>query len=93
MLRKNELSSFHEINLQRSVAIGCTKNYQPIEVTVHSHYVDSFELQSLKVFYSDSEKGGVQVNCETQFFLHPVCLRKRNEWEIMGSDDIKLLFS
>ena len=33
---------------QHSPAIGCTKNYQPIGVTVHSHCVESFEglLQS-----------------------------------------------
>ena len=28
---------------QHSAAIGCTKNYQPIGVTVHSHCVESFE--------------------------------------------------
>ena len=28
---------------QLSAAIGCTKNYQPIGVTVHSHCVESFE--------------------------------------------------
>ena len=28
---------------QHSAAIGCTKNYQPIRVTVHSHCVESFE--------------------------------------------------
>ena len=28
---------------QQSAAIGCTKNYQPIGVTVHSHCVENFE--------------------------------------------------
>ena len=28
---------------QHSAAIGCTQNYQPIGVTVHSHCVESFE--------------------------------------------------
>ena len=28
---------------QHSAAIGCTKNYQPIRVTVHSHCTESFE--------------------------------------------------
>ena len=47
---------------QHSAAIGCTKNYQPIGVTVHSHCVESFEgfLQCLQ---SDLGEGGVAVNC------------------------------
>ena len=40
----------------------CTKNYQPIGVTVHSHCVECFE--ALKVSYSDVDEGGVAVNCE-----------------------------
>ena len=28
---------------QHSAAIGCTKNYQPIELTIHSHCVEIFE--------------------------------------------------
>ena len=53
--------------LQHSAAIGCTKNCQPIEVTVHSHRVESFE--------SDVGEGGVAMNCEknTIFPEHPVC--------------------
>ena len=31
------------LSRQHSAAIGCTKNYQPIGVTVHSHCVESFE--------------------------------------------------
>ena len=44
---------------QHSAAIGCTKKYQPIEVTVHSHCVESFEGRLAE--------GGVAVNSE-----HPV---------------------
>ena len=36
-----------------------TKHYQPIGVTVHSHYVESFEGP-----YSDVGEGGVAVNWE-----------------------------
>ena len=44
---------------QHSAAIGCTKNHQPIGVTVH-----------LPCFESDVGEGGVAVNWEkTQFFL------------------------
>ena len=34
---------FATLPRQHSAAIGCTKNYQPIGVTVHSHCVESFE--------------------------------------------------
>ena len=45
---------------QHSAAIGCTKNYQPIGVTVH-----------LRAFNSDVGEGGAAVNCEkTQFLLN-----------------------
>ena len=46
--------------------IGCTKNYQPIEVTVHSHCVES------KVSYSDvGEREALQgIVKKTQFFLN-----------------------
>ena len=53
-------------------AIGCTKNYQPIGMTVHLHSVESFEglLQRCR------REGGVAVNCEknTIFPEHPVQL-------------------
>ena len=41
-------------------AIGCTKNYQPIGMTVHLHSVESFEglLQRCR------REGVVAVNCE-----------------------------
>ena len=55
---------------QHSAAIGCTKNYQPIGVTVHHRIV----LRALKVSYSDVGEGGVAVKCEnnTIFPEHPV---------------------
>ena len=55
---------------QHSAAIGCTKNYQPIGVTVPSRIA----LRALKIFYSDVGEGGVAVNCEknTIFAEHPV---------------------
>ena len=44
---------------QHSAAIGCTKKYQPIGVTVLSHCVEIFEG-----LHSDVGEGGVGVNCE-----------------------------
>ena len=63
------LDSLLPLPRQHSNAIGCTKNYQSIGVTVHSHYV-----KSLKVSYSDVDEGGVAVDCEknTIFPEHPV---------------------
>ena len=59
------LESLPPLPRQDSAAVGCTKNYQPIGVTVHSHCVESFEG-----IFSDVGEGGVAVNCEkTQFFL------------------------
>ena len=57
------LESLPPLPRQHSADIGCSKNYQPIGVTVHSHYVES-----------DVGKGGVPVNCEknTIFPEHPV---------------------
>ena len=63
------LESLRPFPRQHSAAIGCTKNYQPIGVTVLSHCVDSFEglLQRCPAMYVGGE--GVAVNCEkTQFF-------------------------
>ena len=37
------LESLPPLPRQHSAAIGCTKNYQPIGVSVHSHCVESFE--------------------------------------------------
>ena len=54
---------------QHSAAIGCTKNYQPIGVAVHSHCV-----RALKVSYSDVGKGGFAENCEkTPCISHIPC--------------------
>ena len=51
---------------QYSAAIGCTKNYQPIGGTVHSHFVESVEglLQRCKRGRCCSELW------KTQFFLN-----------------------
>ena len=60
------LESLPPLPRQPSAAIGCTKNYQPIGVTVHSLCDESFEglLQPCR-------RGRVAVNCEkTQFFLN-----------------------
>ena len=37
------LDSLPHLTRQHSAAIGCTKKYQPIGVTVHSHCAESFE--------------------------------------------------
>ena len=37
------LESSQPVPREHWAAIGCTKNYQPIGVTVHSHCVDGFE--------------------------------------------------
>ena len=44
------LESLPPLPHQHSAAIGCTEDYQPIGVTVHSHCVDSFKglLQQCK---------------------------------------------
>ena len=61
------LESLPLLPRQHMVAIGCTKNYQPIGVTVHSHCVESFE----GLLHSDVDKGGVVENCaKTQFFMN-----------------------
>ena len=53
-----------------SGAIGCTKNYKPIGVTVHSRCVESFK----GLLHSDIGEGGVAVNCEKNTISpkHPV---------------------
>ena len=44
------LDSLPPLPYRHSAAIGCTKNYKPLGVTVHSHCVDSFKglLQQCK---------------------------------------------
>ena len=56
---------------QHSAAIGCTKNYQPIGVTVHSHYVESFEglLQRCRRGRGSSEL------LKNTIPEHPICCR------------------
>ena len=63
------LESLPPLPRQHSAAIGCTKNYQPIGVTVHSHCVESSEGLS----YSDLGEGGVAVyyKRKTIFPEHP----------------------
>ena len=65
------LESLPPLPHQHLAAIRCTKNYQPIGVTLHLHCVESFEL---KVSYSDVGEGGVAVNCEKNIIFpeHPV---------------------
>ena len=65
------LKSLPTLPGQHSAAIGCTKNYQPIGVTV---LYTRIALRALKVSYSDVGEGGVVVNCEknTIFPEHPV---------------------
>ena len=68
------IKSLPPLPRQLSAAIGCTKNYQPIGVTVHSHCVESFEGLLLRC----RREGGVAVNCEkTQFFLNTLYYRTR----------------
>ena len=63
------LESLSPLPRQHSAAIGCTKSYQPIGVTVHSNCVESFEVS-----YSDVIEGAAAVNCEKSsiFSEHPV---------------------
>ena len=67
------LESLPALPRQHSAAIGCTKNYQPIGVTVHSHCVESFEglLQR--------GRGCSELWKNTIFPEHPVC--KSKLWE------------
>ena len=67
------LESLPPLPRQHSAAIGCTKNYQPIGMTVDLHSVESFEglLQRCR------REGGVAVNGEktqylknTLYYLH-----------------------
>ena len=51
------LESLPSLPRHHSAAIGCTKNYQPIGVNVHSLCVESLS-------YSNIGEGGVTVNCE-----------------------------
>ena len=56
------LESLPPLLRQHTAAIGCTQNYQPIRVTVHSYCVVSYTVVG---------EGGVAVNCEkTHFFLN-----------------------
>ena len=58
------LESLPPLPRQHSAAIGCSKNYQPIGVTV----------RALKVTYSDVSEGGAAVNCEKIIIFpeHPI---------------------
>ena len=51
------LESLPPLPRQHSAAIGCTKNNQPIGVTIHARCVET-----LKVSYSEVGEGGVAVN-------------------------------
>ena len=68
------LESLPPLPRQHSAAIGCTKNYQPIGVTVHSHSVKSFEglLQRCR-----RGRGCSELWKNTIFLEHPVLYHKR----------------
>ena len=68
------LESLTPLPRQHSAAIGCTKNYQPIGVTVYNRIA----LRALKVSNSDVGEVGVEVNCDknTIFPEHPVDLMR-----------------
>ena len=63
------LESLPPLPLKHSAAIGCTKNYQPMWVSVHSHCVESFEgrLQRCR-----RGKGCSEFWKNTTFPEHPV---------------------
>ena len=66
------LESLSPFPRQHSAAIDCTKTYQPIGVTVHSHCV-----REVKVSYSDVGEEVVAVNCEkTHFFVNNLYMAK-----------------
>ena len=45
---------------QHWAAIGCTKNCQPIGVTVHSHYFDNFESLMQQIVMNVTQKGSIK---------------------------------
>ena len=67
------LESLPPLPHQPSAAIGCTKKYQPIGVTVHSRCVDSFEGLLQRCFRG---RGCSELWKKAQFFpKHPIpCL-------------------
>ena len=70
------LESLPPLPRQHSAAIGCTKSYQPIGVTVHSHCVESFEglLQRCRLGRGCSELW------KTQFFLNTLYMKWNDRW-------------
>ena len=64
------LESLPPLPRQHSAAIGCSKNYQPIGVTVHSHCVESVAgfLQRCR------RRRGCSEVWKTQFFLNTLYL-------------------
>ena len=58
------LESLPPLPRQHLASIGCTKNYQPIGVTVYTRIA----LSALKVSYSDVGEGWVTVNSEKHNF-------------------------
>merc|ERR1711860_140087 len=53
------LESLPPLPRRHSAAIGCTKNYQPIGVTLHSHCVGSFEA-----LLQRCRRGGDTIDCK-----------------------------
>ena len=78
------LESLPPLPHQHSAAIGCTKNYQPIGVTVHSHCVESFGglLQRCRRGRGCSELGKKHnfssTHCTSQFLKGQIVERHPN---------------
>ena len=81
------LESLPPLPRQHSAVIGCTKNYQPIGVTVHSHCVESFGGLLQRYWRG---RGFRELWKNTIFPAHPVY---RDILEIEIYQITKLLFS
>ena len=77
------LESLPPLLRQHSVAIGCTKNYQPIGVLY-----TRITLRDLKVSYSAVGEGGVAVNFEKnpQFFLNTLYVYNNFRCDVTSTD-------
>ena len=78
------LESSPPLPRQHSAAIGCTKNYQPIGVTVHSHCVETFE--GLLQRFSRGRGCCSELSKNTIFPEHPVlCSVSRTFYSLTAS--------
>ena len=66
------LESLLPLPRHHSAAIGCTKNYQPIGVTIHSHCVESFEALEGLLQRCRRGRGCSELLKNTFFPEHPV---------------------